>query len=88
MPRVFPDGFAAEINVNSWEKIPLFQFLVENLDLEINEMYRTFNMGIGLTIIVDPSQKDRLVKMLGANNCLEIGVIVSNSSKQVYLNDK
>ena len=88
MPRVFPDGFAAEINVNSWEKIPLFQFLVENLDLEINEMYRTFNMGIGLTIIIDPSQKDRLVKMLGANNCLEIGVIVSNSSKQVYLNDK
>ena len=88
MPRVFPGGFAAEINVNSWEKIPLFQFLVENLDLEINEMYRTFNMGIGLTIIIDPSQKDRLVKMLGANNCLEIGVIVSNSSKQVYLNDK
>ena len=88
MPRVFPDGFAAEINVNSWEKIPLFQFLVENLDLEIDEMYRTFNMGIGLTIIVDPSQKDRLVKMLGVNNCLEIGVIVSNSSKQVYLNDK
>ena len=88
MPRVFPDGFAAEINVNSWEKIPLFQFLVENLDLEINEMYRTFNMGIGLTIVIDPSQKDRLVKMLGANNCLEIGVIVSNSSKQVYLNDK
>ena len=88
MPRVFPRGFAAEINVNSWEKIPLFQFLVENLDLEINEMYRTFNMGIGLTIIIDPSQKDRLVKMLGANNCLEIGVIVSNSSKQVYLNDK
>ena len=88
MPRVFPDGFAAEINVNSWEKIPLFQFLVENLDLEINEMYRTFNMGIGLTIVIDPSQKDQLVKMLGANNCLEIGVIVSNSSKQVYLNDK
>ena len=88
MPRVFPRGFAAEINVNSWGKIPLFQFLVENLDLEINEMYRTFNMGIGLTIIIDPSQKDRLVKMLGANNCLEIGVIVSNSSKQVYLNDK
>ena len=88
MPRVFPRGFAAEINVNSWEKIPLFQFLVENLDLEINEMYRTFNMGIGLTIVIDPSQKDRLVKMLGANNCLEIGVIVSNSSKQVYLNDK
>ncbi|MDC0917685.1 phosphoribosylformylglycinamidine cyclo-ligase [Candidatus Marinimicrobia bacterium] len=88
MPRVFPHGFAAEINVNSWEKIPLFQFLVENLDLEINEVYRTFNMGIGLTIIIDPSQKDRLVKMLGANNCLEIGVIVSNSSKQVYLNDK
>ncbi len=88
VPRVFPDGFAAEINVNSWEKIPLFQFLIENLDLEMNEMYRTFNMGIGLTIIIDPSHKDQLVKMLGVNNCLEIGVIVSNSSKQVYLNDK
>ena len=88
VPRVFPDGFAAEINVNSWGKIPIFQFLIESLDLEMSEMYRTFNMGIGLTIIIDPSHKDRLIKMLGVNNCLEIGVIVSNSSKQVYLNDK
>ena len=88
VPRVFPAGFAAEINVNSWPKIPIFQFLIENLDLEINELYRTFNMGIGLTIIVDPSQKDQLVNMLGQNRCFEIGVITPNSSKQVYLNDK
>jgi phosphoribosylformylglycinamidine cyclo-ligase len=85
---VFPAGFAAEINVNSWPKIPIFQFLIENLDLEINELYRTFNMGIGLTIIVDPSQKDQLVNMLGQNRCFEIGVITPSSSKQVYLNDK
>ena len=88
VPRVFPAGFAAEINVNSWPKIPIFQFLIENLDLEINELYRTFNMGIGLTIIVDPSQKDQLVNMLGQNRCFEIGVITPNSSKRVYLNDK
>jgi len=88
VPRVFPDGFAAEININSWPKIPIFQFLRENLDLEINELYRTFNMGIGLTIVVDSSQKDQLVKTLGQDTCFEIGVIASSSSKRVYLNDK
>ena len=88
MPRVFPDGLAAQININSWPKIPIFQFLIENLDLKTGELYRTFNMGIGLTIIVGPSEKDRLVSMLGEDNCYEIGTMVSGSSKKVYLNDK
>jgi phosphoribosylformylglycinamidine cyclo-ligase len=88
VPRVFPDGLAAQINVNSWPKIPIFQFLIDNLDLKTSELYRTFNMGIGLTIIVSPSEKDRLVSMLGEKNCYEIGIMVTDSSKQVYLNDK
>ena len=45
-------------------------------------------MGIGLTIIVSPSEKDRLVSMLGEKNCYEIGIMVTDSSKQVYLNEK
>ena len=45
-------------------------------------------MGVGLTIIVSPSEKDHLVRMLGEDNCYEIGVMVADSSKQVYLNDK
>jgi phosphoribosylformylglycinamidine cyclo-ligase len=45
-------------------------------------------MGIGLTIIVSPSQKDSLIKMLGEDGCYEIGTMVTDSSKQVYLNDK
>ena len=88
VPRVFPGGLAAQININSWPKIPIFQFLIENLDLKTSELYRTFNMGIGLTIIVSPSEKDRLVSMLGEKNCYEIGIMVTDSSKQVYLNDK
>ena len=88
VPRVFPDGLAAQININSWPKIPIFQFLIDNLELEIDELYRTFNMGIGLTIIVSPSQKNYLLKMLGKGNCYEIGVMVANPSKQVYLNDR
>ena len=88
VPRVFPGGLAAQININSWPKIPIFQFLIENLDLRTSELYRTFNMGIGLTIIVSPSQKDSLIKMLGEDGCYEIGTMVTDSSKQVYLNDK
>ena len=88
VPRVFPDGLAAQININSWPKIPIFQFLIDNLELDISELYRTFNMGIGLTIIVSPSQKNYLLKMLGKGNCYEIGVMVANPSKQVYLNDR
>jgi len=55
IPRVLPKGYKAIIDTNSWEKPAIFPFLAEKGNVPAEEMYRTFNMGIGLMAIVDDS---------------------------------
>ncbi len=56
VPRVLPNGYKAVINTGSWKQQPIFQFLAEKGEVPAMEMYRTFNMGIGLMAIVDDRQ--------------------------------
>ncbi|MEA3469292.1 MAG: phosphoribosylformylglycinamidine cyclo-ligase [Thermodesulfobacteriota bacterium] len=53
IPRILPPGCKAEINCNSWVVPPIFDFLAAKGEVPRQEMYRTFNMGIGLMIAVD-----------------------------------
>ncbi|MCP3888802.1 MAG: phosphoribosylformylglycinamidine cyclo-ligase [Desulfobulbaceae bacterium] len=53
IPRILPKGCKAELNVGSWEVLPIFSFLQKLGNIPLEEMYRTFNMGIGLLAIVD-----------------------------------
>lgn len=52
IPRVLPKGCRAVIDKDSWEKPPIFSFLQEKGDIPEAEMYRTFNMGIGMMAVV------------------------------------
>jgi phosphoribosylformylglycinamidine cyclo-ligase len=52
VPRMLPDGLDAELNVGSWQQGPVFDFLAEHGDIEIVEMRRTFNCGVGMVIAV------------------------------------
>jgi len=52
LPRVFPDGIAATVDISSWPKPPLFKFIEGLVTLETDELYRTLNMGIGMVVIV------------------------------------
>jgi phosphoribosylformylglycinamidine cyclo-ligase len=52
IPRVLPDHLAAAIHLNSWPIPPLFQFIQERGHISIEEMFRVFNMGIGMIAIV------------------------------------
>ena len=88
MPRVLPDGLAAEVNVGTWKKIPVFEFLTNSLDLSMKELYRTFNMGIGLALVVEENKKNVVMKALENDGCVEIGRIIAGSSKEVYLNEQ
>ena len=54
IPRVLPDHLAAQINLGSWPVPPLFQLTQQRGDIATEEMYRVFNMGIGLIAIVAP----------------------------------
>jgi len=56
IPRVLPEGLTAEIQKSSWTLPPLFQWLQAQGNIEPLEMYRTFNCGVGMAIILDQSQ--------------------------------
>ena len=52
IPRVLPQGSRAIIHYDSWEIPPIFNFLKEKGNISPKEMCRTFNMGIGMVVIV------------------------------------
>lgn len=52
IPRVLPKGVCARVDVNAWPRIPVFSKLQEWGNVAWPEMYRTFNMGIGMILIV------------------------------------
>ena len=60
IPRILPPGCKAEINCNSWVVPPIFDFLAAKGEVPRQEMYRTFNMGIGLMIAVDDDSVEEI----------------------------
>jgi phosphoribosylformylglycinamidine cyclo-ligase len=65
LPRVLPDGIGARIDRRTWDVPPVFSWLQRSGQVPADDMYRTFNMGIGLILIVSPSDGDRLLSQLG-----------------------
>jgi len=66
IPRVLPDDCKAVIDTKSWAFPPVFQFLQRGGNVNIREMYRTFNCGVGMVIAVPSSEKDNALAILKA----------------------
>ena len=75
IPRILPKGIAAEINRGSWPKMPIFDWVASEGAVPIDEMERTFNMGIGLVMIVAPEATDKIKEILAeqGEEVFEIG---------------
>jgi len=54
IPRVLPDGLGARIRLGSWEVAPIFRLIEKGGAVTRDEMFRTFNMGIGMVVVVRP----------------------------------
>jgi len=65
LPRVIPDGLAARLAGGSWPVPPVFTWLSAAGGITTGEMLRTFNCGIGMAVIVDPDEAERLAAGLG-----------------------
>lgn len=68
IPRTLPHNCSCIIDTTTWEKPLIFDFLMENGEIPLEEMYRTFNMGIGMVLLVSNTQKDKLTKFLTSQN--------------------
>ena len=58
VPRMLPDALGARIDKRSWDVPPLFRLIAERGNIAEEEMYRAFNMGIGIVLAVAPADAD------------------------------
>ena len=66
IPRVLPDGLEAVIDERRWHRPPVFDWLQRAGSVERDEMHRTFNCGLGMTICVPGADADRAIALLRA----------------------
>jgi len=83
IPRVLPDNTQAVINKNSWQLPEVFQWLQENGNVEDSEMHRTFNCGVGMVLIVDTNDADKIISILNdtGENAWNLGNIENGTTR-------
>ncbi|MDP7041409.1 MAG: phosphoribosylformylglycinamidine cyclo-ligase [Gammaproteobacteria bacterium] len=67
IPRILVDGLTAEIDTGSWQVPAIFEWLQQEGNIETAEMRRTFNCGIGMTVIVAADDADEAIASLNAS---------------------
>ena len=88
LPRIIPDGLHAEIDRSAWPVPALFDWLQKQGDVPTADMYRTFNMGIGLIIACAPTDGDAILRALadgGEHRAARIGAIAAGGEGVVYV---
>jgi phosphoribosylformylglycinamidine cyclo-ligase len=86
LPRILPHGTAAVVDVRSWSVPPLFRWLQDAGAVPVEDMLRTFNMGIGLIVVVARDQAEALIDELaarGGRDARVIGEIVAGEPPSV-----
>jgi len=84
LPRVFPARCGARIRRGSWPVLPIFQTIQDRGGVELSEMYRVFNMGIGLILVVAPEHVDRVMAKAveAGDRTYHIGEMVAQSTDE------
>ena len=79
IPRVLPENTQASIDKSSWQLPEIFKWLQQSGNVAEEEMYRTFNCGIGMVVVVDESDSDNVINHFNSEpfNAMVIGKIES-----------
>jgi len=88
IPRVLPANVDIEIQKGTWPMVPIFPIMQKIGNVPELEMYRAFNMGIGLVIIIPKEEKNRIEKILldyPKFKVYEIGKIISGNKKVILV---
>ena len=86
IPRALPENFGVEIDADAWTVPKIFQLLQAWGNVEWREMFRTFNCGIGMVIIVDKNSVEEIGKYFDAagENFYTIGKVVEGSGVKIF----
>lgn len=69
LPRILPDGLRAIVKVGTWDIPPVFRILAERGEIPEDDMWRTFNLGVGMVLVVSPKQLAKVLKVLKKTGC-------------------
>lgn len=86
IPRCIPNGLCAEIEKNKIKILPIFKYIQKIGNIEERDMFNTFNMGVGMCIIVSKKDAEKTIEIL--SSCKEdayiIGKIIENKEKIIF----
>jgi len=80
LPRILPDGLGARLRRGSWQVQPIFRLIQERGNVAEDEMYRTFNMGLGMIVACAPQDMDALRAQLP--EALVVGEVVAQKGER------
>ena len=83
IPRSIPDGMCAKIKKDDVRVLPIFKLIEERGDISEHDMFNTYNMGVGMTVVVDAADKDKALEVLKAEgeDAYVLGTIVAGPNK-------
>ena len=83
IPRSLPEGFSAKIKKDDVKVLPIFKYLMETGNIPERDMYNTYNMGVGMSIVVAADQAEKALEVLKANgeDAYVIGKIIKSEDK-------
>ena len=85
IPRSIPDGFGAKIDKSAVKILPIFDLIQKEGNISERDMFNTFNMGVGMSIVVSADEADKALEVLKAQgeDAYIIGEIVEGSEKVI-----
>lgn len=85
IPRSIPDGLGAKIKKSDVKVLPIFKLIAETGNIPERDMFNTFNMGVGMSVVVAKEDADKAVEILKANgeDAYIIGEIIESEVKVV-----
>lgn len=87
LPRVLPENCSIRIDANAWQRPDVFHWLQQAGNISDTEMFRTFNCGIGLVLVVPQSAKAAVIALLAeqGEQAIEIGSIEAKQTDAVII---
>jgi phosphoribosylformylglycinamidine cyclo-ligase len=86
LPRVLPEGMQAVIKIGSWEIPPIFSLLARAGEVPEQDLLRTFNMGVGMVLVIEPRRLETVLTVLRNQGCpgFPMGNVVEGEGGVVY----
>lgn len=87
IPRILSPNLMANINTNTWEMNPIFEWIATRGNISEEEMRKTFNCGIGMVLVIESKNTKETLEILSANGekAWEIGSIIEGSGGVNYV---